>query len=197
MQHVTGETDEISRAFRIHAWEPLAVEAVWLKIYRVDFYSSEIKRKKEKKRERKRMEFWNPFKKWGIYFCCSFVSGNFIIFRSKWRYASGCARGIRNGILYVFLSYERGENSRLFFFFEVENLISLLFEYLVILLFVRDGRYAKWNRRSDTFDLSFLYLSEFYLPFFFFFLFFYICDLLRLLFGTSNETTRGDYKIIL
>lgn len=84
-----------------------------------------------------------------------------------------------------------------FFFFKVENLISLLFEYLVILLFVRDKRYAKWNRRSGTFDLSFLYLSEFYLPFFFFFLFFYICDLLRLLFGTSNETTRGDYKIIL
>lgn len=169
MQHVTGETDEISRAFRIHAWEPLAVEAVWLKIYRVDFYSSEIKRKKErkKKRKRKRMEFWNPFKKWGIYFCCSFVSGNFIIFRSKWGYASG----IRNGILYVFLSYESGENSRFFFFFFQSgefNFIALwVFGNFIICS--RWKIYAKWNRRSDTFDLSFLYLLKFYLLFFFLF----------------------------
>lgn len=143
MQHVTGETDEISRAFRIHAWEPLAVEAVWLKIYRVDFYSSEIKRKKEKKRERKRMEFWNPFKKWGIYFCCSFVSGNFIIFRSKWRYASGCARGIRNGILYVFLSYERGENSRLFFFFQ-----SGEFNFIALWVFGNFIICSRWKIRE-------------------------------------------------
>ena len=195
MQHVTGETDEISRAFRIHAWEPLAVEAVWLKIYRVDFYSSEIKRKKErkKKRKRKRMEFWNPFKKWGIYFCCSFVSGNFIIFRSKWGYASG----IRNGILYVFLSYESGENSRFFFF--SKNLISLLFGYLVILLFVRDERYTRNGIEEVVTLLIYPFCTFWNFIFFssFFFFLFFVCDLLRLLFGTSNGTTREDYKIIL
>lgn len=139
------------------------------------------------------MEFWNPFKKWGIYFCCSFVSGNFIIFRSKWGYASG----IRNGILYVFLSYESGENSRFFFF--SKNLISLLFGYLVILLFVRDERYTRNGIEEVVTLLIYPFCTFWNFIFFssFFFFLFFICDLLRLLFGTSNGTTREDYKIIL
>lgn len=184
MQHVTGETDEISRAFRIHAWEPLAVEAVWLKIYRVDFYSSEIKRKKErkKKRKRKRMEFWNPFKKWGIYFCCTLLYLIILLYfvRSEDTRAElgmeFCTYFFRTRVVKIRDSF--------FFFFKVENLISLLFGYLVILLFVRDERYTRNGIEEVTLLIypfctfwNFIFFSSFF--FFLFFCMWFVTFIIR------------------
>lgn len=163
----------------------------------MDFYSSEIKRKKEKKKGKGKGWNFEILLKSGEF---TFVALLYLVILLYFVRSEDMRADVLVELGMEFCTYffrTSVVKIRDSFFFKVENLISLLFEYLVILLFVRDGRYAKWNRRSDTFDLSFLYLSEFYLPFFFFFLFFYICDLLRLLFGTSNETTRGDYKIIL
>lgn len=163
----------------------------------MDFYSSEIKRKKEKKKGKGKGWNFEILLKSGEF---TFVALLYLVILLYFVRSEDMRADVLVELGMEFCTYffrTSVVKIRDSFFFEVENLISLLFEYLVILLFVRDGRYAKWNRRSGTFDLSFLYLSEFYLPFFFFFLFFYICDLLRLLFGTSNETTREDYKIIL
>lgn len=192
MQHVTGETDEISRAFRIHAWEPLAVEAVWLKIYRVDFYSSEIKRKKErkKKRKRKRMEFWNPFKKWGIYFCCTLLYLIILLYfvRSEDTRAElgmeFCTYFFRTRVVKIRDS---------FFFFKEFNFIALwVFGNFIICS--RWKIYAKWNRRSDTFDLSFLYLLKFYLLFFFLFFPFFLYVICYVYY--SGRVTGRHEKII-
>lgn len=77
----------------------------------------------------------------------------------------------------------------------MENLISLLFGYLVILLFV--FRFEMKDTRNGIEEATLLIhpfctFRNFIFPSSSFF--FFVCDLL---FGTSNETTREDYKIIL
>lgn len=108
----------------------------------MDFYSSEIKRKKERKKKGKG-KGWN--------FEILLKSGEFTFVALLY--------------LVILLYFVRSEDTRaelgmefctyffrtrvvkirdsFFFFFKVENLISLLFGYLVILLFVRDERYTR------------------------------------------------------
>lgn len=86
---------------------------------------------------------------------CSFVFGNFII-SFEISYTDEPVELGMEFCTYFFRTSVVKIRDFFFFFVKVENLISLPFGYSVILLFVRDRRYGKWNRRSGSFDLSFL-----------------------------------------